>query len=366
MTREVTGATHIIALMSGNFVQRGEPALIDKVARTRMALKCGVDMVLELPVEYATGSADIFATGAVNILNATNIVDSLCFGSEAGDISAFSDIADVLNNEPEEFKILLKASLETGANYPTARALALAHYLNRDISFLNNPNNILALEYVRALKRTSSSIWPYTVTRTGSSYGSEEINGENASAAAVRAAIFSGNFEAAYNAMPEECVNILSDYSGNPHSIDDFSDALHYILRMTPKELLSSFADVTEGLENRIINNLGTHTITELINILKTKRYTYTKLQRALLHIILGITKKEQQKMPRYIRVLGFRKSAESLLTELTQRSDLPVITNAKSSPELLKRDIRCTDLYYMSESGELGREFTNPIVVEG
>lgn len=155
-TKEKTGDSNIIAIMSGNFTQRGEPAILDKVLRTKMALLNGVDMVLELPVEYATGSADVFAFGAIDIINKSNFIDTLSFGSESGDITAFSDIADVLNTEPEEFKTLLKMELGKGASYPVARALALSSYLNRDISFLNNPNNILALEYTRALKRTEA------------------------------------------------------------------------------------------------------------------------------------------------------------------------------------------------------------------
>lgn len=365
-TKEKTGDSNIIAIMSGNFTQRGEPALLDKVARTRMALLSGADMVLELPVEYATGSADIFAFGAIDIINKSTFIDTLSFGSESGDITAFSDLADVLNTEPDEFKTLLKMELAKGASYPVARAIALGSYLNRDISFLNNPNNILALEYTRALKRTDSSVWPCTIQRAVSEYNSEEMTGNISSATAIRKALAEGNTEEAFSALPESSKEIILKEMKVIPEIDNYSPALHYILRTKTAEEIAEYADITEGLENRIINNMGRKPISEIIDIIKTKRYTYTKLQRAILHIILGIKKSHQNTVSgvQYIRVLGFRKEKENLLTELSQKSSVPVITNAKSAEDYLKREITATDLYYMITSGEKGREYTNPIVV--
>ena len=363
-TRKITMANNVIAVMSGNFVQRGEPAMIDKVTRTRMALENGVDMVLELPVEYATSAADVFAGGAVDLLNRCNIIDGISFGSEIGDITAFSEIADVLNNEPEEFKKMLKTALNNGLSYPAARALALGHYLNIDISFLNSPNNILALEYVRALKRTDSKIWPYTVERVGSDYSEKELTEGFSSATAIREAVLRGDFEGAYENMPENCVKYLKEQYKFP-VMDDYSSALHYIIRTTSKEELSEIADVTEGLENRIRNNVGNKRISELIHIIKTKRYTYTKLQRALLHILLGLNASECKNVPvKYIRVLGFRKSKADLLGELTRKASLPVVTNIKPMASYFEKEIRATDIYYMTTTGEMGREYTNPVVV--
>ena len=365
-TKEKTGDSSIIAIMSGNFTQRGEPAILDKVLRTKMALLNGVDMVLELPVEYATGSADVFAFGAIDIINKSNFIDTLSFGSESGDITAFSDLADVLNTEPEEFKTLLKMELGKGASYPVARALALSSYLNRDISFLNNPNNILALEYPRALKRTESTVWPCTIQRVVSEYNSEEMTGSISSASAIRKAFADKNIEEALSALPESCGEILIKELKSIPDIDDYSPALHYILRTKSAEEISEYADITEGLENRIINNMGRKPISEIINIIKTKRYTYTKLQRAILHIILNIKKSDQNINDgvQYIRVLGFRKEKEHLLTELSQKSSVPVITNAKTAEDYLHKEIMATDLYYMITNGEKGREYTNPIVV--
>jgi predicted nucleotidyltransferase len=365
-TKEVTMADKVIAVMSGNFVQRGEPALLDKVARTRCALQNGIDMVLELPVEYATGAADVFAFGAVDLLNKTNIVDGLCFGTEAGNISDFSDIADILNDEPEQFKELIKQEMEKGITYPSARANALARYIDADVPFLSTPNNILALEYIRVLKRLHSKIWPYTIKRTANEFNSTELTGDISSATAIRTAFMNDDDDNAYKAIPENCHSIIRHNLEYIPTLNDYSGALHYILRTTTTAELTKYADVTEGIENRIKKNDINREISELINVIKTKRYTYTKLNRAILHILLKITRKQQDMTGgvKYIRVLGFRKESENLLAELTQKASVPVITNAKSSEDFLRTEARATDLYYMATTGETGKEFTNPIVV--
>lgn len=366
-TKEVTLASKIITVMSGNFVQRGEPAMMDKVSRTICALKNGVDIVLELPVEYATGAADVFAFGAIDLLNKTNIVDSISFGTETGSISDFSDIADLLNDEPEQLKSFIKEEMEKGITYPAARARGLARYIDSDdMPFLNSPNNILALEYIRALKKTNSSIWPYTIKRAVNSYNSKMLSGYISSATAIRTAFFKNDDQGAFSAIPENCHSIVSRYLDYIPTLDDYSEALHYILRTTPANELTKYADVTEGIENRIKKNDLNREISEIISVIKTKRYTYTKLNRAILHILLQITKSHQdiKNGVKYIRVLGFRRESEDLLAELTQKASVPVITNAKSSAEYLETESRATDLYYMATTGEVGREFTNPIVV--
>lgn len=365
-TREITMAKKVIAVMSGNFVQRGEPAMMDKVARTICALKNGVDMVLELPVEYATGAADIFAFGAVDLLNKTNVADSLSFGTEAGSISDFSDIADLLNDEPDDLKKYIKEEMDKGITYPAARAKGLSRYIDGDVPFINSPNNILALEYIRALKKTRSGIWPYTVKRAANSYSSSTLSGELSSATAIRTAFFKNDDEGAFRAIPENCHSIVSRYLDNIPTLNDYSEALHYILRTASAEDLTKYADVTEGIENRIKKNALNREITDIINVIKTKRYTYTRLNRAILHILLQITKEQQdtENGIKYIRVLGFRRESDDLLAELTQKASVPVITNAKSSEKFLRTESRATDLYYMTTTGEMGREFTNPIVV--
>lgn len=357
-TKNILGG-NIITIISGNFVQRGEPAMADKHTRAKMALLNGADIVIELPVEYATASADIFAFGAVGILNSCNIADYISFGSEAGKTEIFENIAHILNNEPEEFKEIIKSYIDTGISYPAARMNALKDYTGENIDFLNQPNNILGLEYIRQLKKLNSKIKPITVERIVSDYNSSELSGEISSATAIRQALKNKDYSSLLS-IPENCVEMLKNRI--IPSIDDYSQILSYILMTKTPSEIAEIADITEGLENKIINT-DFVTVTELVENLKSKRYTYSKLQKGLLHIILGITKEEQQKKPQYIRVLGFRKDKKELLSELTKKAKLPVIINVKENEELLKKEIIATDIYNIPLRKPKGLEYTTPIV---
>lgn len=350
----------IVAIISGNFVQRGEPAMLDKYTRTKMALLNGVSVVLELPVQYATGSADIFAKGAVAILNSSGIIDTLSFGSESGSADMFNDIAQVLNNEPLKFKNLLKNYLNTGLSYPAARGKALENFLNKSLEFLNKPNNILALEYVRQLKFSNSSIKPITVKRLASDYNSTELSGEISSASAIRTALLRNDISA-LSSVPENCINLM--HGKKIPVLDDYSHILSYVLCTVPPNELALYADVTEGLENRILNT-DFRTISELISKIKTKRYTYSKIQKAILHIILSITKEEQQKAPEYIRVLGFRRDKKYLISEMTEKASLPVITNVKNNESLLHKEILASDIYNILIDNKKSTEYTTPLII--
>ena len=365
-SKTLTKADNVIAVMSGNFLQRGEPAILDKQKRTYMALNNGIDMVLELPVKYSTGSADIFSFGAIDIINKSGIIDAVSFGSEQGDLELLSDIVDILTNEPEEFKSQLKFYLDKGKSYPVAREFALSEVLKADLSFINSPNNILAIEYLKALKLTDSKVKPYTIQREVNQYNQSQLSGKISSATAIRQAVTDNKLHLALEAIPPNCHRIFSDavYSHTPN-INGYSQALHYILRTSTPEQLSAISDITEGLENRILANCNTFLITDIIDRLKTKRYTYTKLQRALLHILLNIRKSDYQPagVP-YIRVLGFRKDKSNLLSELTSKSSVPVITNVKTHEQLMAKEIMATDLYYMTTTMERNAEYTNPIVI--
>lgn len=350
----------IISIISGNFVQRGEPAMIDKHTRAKMALLNGTSVVLELPVEYATASADVFAMGAVSILNSCGIISNLSFGSEEGKTEIFNIIADILNNEPDEFRLILKNNLKKGISYPSARNKALEEYTGQNLDFLNKPNNILGLEYIRHLKKTNSSIRPITIERIVSDYNSTTLSGEISSASAIRTALINKN-NTALSSVPENCIELIKNKS--IPVLNDYSQILSYILRTKTANEISSYADVTEGLENKIINT-EFNNISNLIEKLKTKRYTYSKLQKAILHIILGITKEEQLKSPNYIRVLGFRKDKKYLLSKLTEKASLPVIINVKDNEEFLKKEILATDIYNIASNNRKGMEYSTPIVI--
>ncbi len=351
----------IVVIMSGNFVQRGEPAMTDKHTRAKMALRNGVSLVLELPVEYATGSADVFAKGAVNILEKSGIIDTLSFGSEIGSTDIFYEISDILNNEPEPFKELIKSYLNKGLSYPSARSKALENYMSVNLNFINRSNNILALEYIRQLKKLNSSIKPVTIKRIVSEYNSTDLSGEISSASAIRSALIKKDITA-LNSVPENCIDIIK--SNKIPQLNDYTSILLYILCTKSSSEISQYADITEGLENRILST-DFNCIDELISKIKTKRYTYSKLQRAILHTILGITKEDQQADPEYIRVLGFRKDKKYLLKNLTEKASLPVIINVKKNENLLKREIAATDIYNIPLNKKRGLEYTTPLAIE-
>lgn len=365
-TRALTGADNIIAIMSGSFVQRGEPAILDKFSRTRMALTNGVDMVLELPVRYAAGSADVFAMGAVESLDKSGIVDALSFGTEAGDIELFKEAAELLADETEEFSQAVKEEMGNGISYAAARQAALTRVLSRDMSFLSLPNNILALEYLKALKKLKSSIMPVTVRREISDYNSTQLTGRISSAAAIRHSIFSGEWDTALAAVPADCRSMLKEvvFGKKPH-IDSYSEVLKYILRTKSADELAQIDDISEGLENRILAASDLPTVSEIADAVKSKRYAHSRVRRALLHIILGITKADAAKNVDYIRVLGFRRDKAYLVSELTQKAAVPVITNIKNAPaDLIRQELFATDIYYMPLSGETNKDYTMPMVI--
>lgn len=355
-----TAKDDVIAIISGNFVQRGEPAMLNKHIRTKMALLNGVSLVLELPVEYATGSADIFAFGAVNILNDCGIVNKLSFGSEEGRTDIFENVADILNNEPKLFKEYIKDSLNEGMSYPSARNIALEKYTGQSLEFMNKPNNILALEYIRQLKKIKSNIKPITVERIVSNYNSNELSGEISSASAIRTAILNNDYTA-LKAVPENSIDVIKGIK--IPVINDFTPILSYILRTKTAEEIAEFADVTEGLENRILNT-EYESISQLAENIKTKRYTYSKIQKALIHILLGIKKVDQLKKPQYIRVLGFRKDKKYLLSKMTEMAKIPVVINVKENEYFLKKEILATDIYNIPLNIKKGQEYRNGVVV--
>lgn len=367
-------AQKIIAVMSGNFVQRGEPAILDKFKRTKTALLNGVDLVLELPAVYSTSAADIFAYGAIDILNKSNIIDGVCFGSESGSLNALKEVCEILSNESTEFKKALSIELSSGVSYPKARLNAVQALLKKDLSFLNQPNNILALEYMKALKQLNSKIKPLTIQRELADFHSTNITSEIASATAIRNAIHEKSFNKMLNTVPENS-HIYYNANNFYPSINDYTTILHYLLRIKSKTELSEIADITEGLENRILKLANFSSITALMQALKTKRYTYTKLQRALLHIILDIKKTdvELKAANPYIKVLGFKRESSYLLSELCKKATVPVLTNLKNAEkqlskeafDFLKKELIISDIYNLFDNKQLSLDYTlAPIII--
>ncbi len=365
-TKALTDADNIIAIISGSFVQRGEPAVIDKFSRTKTALLNGVDMVLELPVQYAAGSADVFAYGAVDSLNKSGIIDVLSFGTEQGDIELFSEAAQLLANETEEFKRAIREELNTGQSYAAARLSALSKVLSRDMSFLSLPNNILALEYLKALIILKSNIKPVTVKRQVNGYNSIQMSGEISSAAAIRHSLKNDELDIALSAVPSDShKDIIKAVKEGIPDIDSYTNILKYILLTKTLEELRNIDGMSEGLENRILSAYNLSSVSKIADHVKSKRYAHSRVRRTILHILLNITKEDTARGAEYIRVLGFRKEKSHLVSELTKKSAVPVITNVKNAPEgLLNKEIFATDMYFLPIVKEKNKDFTTPMVI--
>lgn len=289
-------ANRVVVIMSGSFVQRGEPAIFDKWTRTAAALKNGADLVLELPVLFAAANAETFARGAVRLLTESGIVDTLAFGSENGNLQELQEAAKILANETEEFQRLLKELLGEGLSYPAARAKVLETLSQINSAILSKPNDILGLEYLKALDYYSSPIAPLTIRRKGD-YNSLSLSSGYASASAVRKALTEENSTEAMLHLPEnthDLYNKALSIGTAPVFWDTLMPALHYKLRTTSIEELKKIAEVTEGLENRILHSIDScYSFEEMMDFIKTKRYTRTKIQRILLHILLDIKESE-------------------------------------------------------------------------
>lgn len=383
--KEQTGCKNSIVVMSGSFVQRGEPAYFDKWTRAKCALLNGADLILELPVLFAAANAETFALGAVKILEECGMVDALCFGSESGDLNSMEEAAKLMLNETSEFQRLLKDNLDTGMSYPAARAKALETVSHISTEILSRPNHILGLEYLKALMRTNSSIRPYTIQRKGNQYDDPSLEGTFASAAAIRKGITENNIAEAFAQLPENIINLLTkeiSLGSAPAVWENLAGALHYKLRTTASKDLQEIAEVVEGLENRILHSIENgYSVESLIDFIKSKRYTRTKIQRILAHILMDIQKSEvdyflhRMHMP-YIRVLGFQKENADILGELTETAKCPVLTNLKKAPEQLDEDglhllaleKLATDLQALAAPNPLyrapNRDFTTPMAI--
>lgn len=360
----------VICVMSGNWTQRGGPALVDKHTRAQTALLGGADLVLELPLPCAISSAEGFARGGVSVLNTTGIVTHLCFGSECGDLVPLSRTAQVLDSEPY-FNNLHKG-LDQGLSFPVARQQAVQQLIGDDADCLSLPNNNLGVEYLRALNRLNSSITPVTVRREGAGHGQGPAGGF-ASASFLRQQISAGNWsEASPYLLPE----ILELLQNTPRS--DFRRAERAILcqlrRMSPDEL-AALPDCGEGLSNRLYQVIRQGTsLDEILTLVKTKRYTHARLRRILLWAFLGLTAEDRPENPPYLRVLGMNTTGRTLLRSMREQAAIPILTKpahvrnlSAEAQRLFEAESRATDLYgfCLPELSPCGLEWTkNPIII--
>lgn len=329
-TKRETDCDAIVVIMSGNFIQRGVPALFDKWIRTKMALENGADLIIELPLIYSTSSAEYFAQGSISLLDGLGVVSNISFGSDTTDIDTLKRIANVLYLEPENYKKLLQSEIKRGVSYPIARSNALKNFLKKEYDakyiadILLDPNNILGIEYLKALLYSNSMIKPLAIKRKGGDYNSTAIVDNICSATAIRELLEKNELKAVENVVPKETFDTINNEILNgraPMFLKNFENEIMYSLRKSTVEELRDIADVTEGLENLIkkASTIG-KTIDEIIDIIKTKRYTRTRIQRILLHTLLNVTKKDVEDYkynPQYIRVLGFTKTGEKVLSQI-------------------------------------------------
>ncbi len=395
-----TDADYTIIAMSGNFMQRGTPAMIHKYARAEMALKNGADLVLEIPSFYACASAEYYAHGAVSLLDQLGVVDCLCFGSECGDISVLTQIAEILAAEPTAYREYLTACLKQGHSYPTARSMALTAYLEDHCSSSKNsfysretkalfttPNNILGIEYIKALLTRNSSMKPVTIKRVGAQYHEQNLGLDYPSATAIRHAIHAahGTCQASVaEYLPDSVLDILEKTAKTiqPIQTDDFSQILLYKLLLQAPYGYEDYLDVNRDLSDKIRKMLFRfQSFSGFCNLLKSKDTTHTRLSRSLLHILLDIKTEDVERhktmdyVP-YARVLGLRKDATPLLSAIKEHSSIPLITKLADADnildgaalEMLHRDIQVSHIYNAVEAGKcaasIRNEYRTPIVV--
>lgn len=391
-SRKETGADYIIAVMSGDYVQRGEPAVLDKHTRARMALLSGADLVLELPFPFCCSSAEDFAASGTGVLDALGVTDTLSFGSESGDLENMKKAARFLAREPEEFRLALKDALAAGQSFPAARQTALSQVLGTDADrknkdqvpgadslgkpqvpgadslgkpqipgpnslgkpqipgtgslsdsgFLAQPNNILGIEYLKALRRLDSRIRPFTISRAGSGYHESSVEeGAFASATALRRLLREGDLSGLKNQVPPEILPLFSQ--GHFLFPEDCSQILNYAILMAQPGGYVRFNGFSKELSDRLACQAADGgSWNERILRLKTRNYTYTRISRALLSLMLNLTKEEADSWKDdfgpapFTRILGFRRTAAPLLSAVKKHSSIPIIAKAADAEKLL------------------------------
>lgn len=345
--KELSGCDGVLCIMSGNFTQRAEPTITDKYVRASMALNGGADIVVQMPTAYACSSAEIYALAGVKIANSFKNVTHISFGCECENFELLKELANYLADEPDEYKEALKKYLDEGNSIVLSRQKAIEQLVKEEkvtfsnitetIDALQKPNNILALEYLKALKRTNSKIEPVFVERGCSEYHSEDINGKDTSATAIRSRLLkTEKASSVKRLMPRFSYSLLKEHLkdfGLP-SLELFNDICMFKLKTSKKEAIKNIYDVSEGLENRFFEcSKDKKILNEVLLDVKSKRYTYTRLKRIVLRLVLDIEKStiekiyEIDKLP-YIKVLGFSSEKPELLSEVSADTDLIVRNN--------------------------------------
>lgn len=374
---ELGELTHTVAVMSSNYVQRGETALFSKWARAEMAVKNGIDLVIELPTMWSTSYAQRFAQGGVSLLNALGCVDMISFGSECGNVDELIECKNAIKSEVVEER--LKENLEMGLNYATARAEAIKTvYGNKFFGILEQPNNTLAIEYLNALDRLESKMIPMTIKRIGASHDSPMRANGIASASILCQMVLNGNNEWE-NYVPESVADIIHREEKNfsapcPNSRLEFS--ILCCMRQLRAEDIALSPDVSEGIEYRIHDAaLKASSLDELYQIAKTKRYSHARIRRIVLHAFMGFVADDYKSDPPYIKVLAMNDKGKEILKVAKETAKLPIVTRASDFDDLdeysrhvFALEDMCTDVYSLASPAifPCGREKTTGIYVLG
>lgn len=376
--RALTGASFVIVVMSGNFVQRGEPACTDKFTRAEWAIKAGADMVLELPTVYAVSSAERFALGGIRTLLGTGVVTDLAFGCEETDLDTLYQLCDILVTEPPAFREALRMHLKLGKSYARARFEALADYGVPEymLRAIEKPNNILAVEYLRAIRSYAPGIQPLPVPRVGSGYNDEELTGAYSSATAIRRALLAGNKDV-LSAMPSFVGGPLLYDAQFPITQDDISGLMLLAIRKMTPQALRGVADIGEGLENAIYKAVrASSTIDSLYEKIKSKRYTMAYCKRAAVNALLGVTADQVHDTVRmqdsvYLHVLAMSASAKSLLSLIGRACSAPLLmrnSDVMTCSDIIKcnlaTDALSTDILAYATGNDIPRDYTAPVIV--
>ena len=363
LAREKTGADFIVCVMSGSFTQRGLPALLPAHIRAEMALRCGADVVLQLPYALSVREAEYFALGGVHILHALGCVTHLSFGSETEDLHLLQTAAALLEQPDETLNEAIQHGLKQGLSYAAAQGRAVARRLNIDGKTLDAPNTALALTYLRALLRLNSPIVPVPILRD-QDYHAAELDAWP-SASAVRGAILRGDWQGVKSAVPEAALPVLQ--RGIRLGVcppDGLDGVLRYtLLNASPSEI-AGWPGVTEGLEQRILKAAETAVSREaLIAAVKTRRYTWGRISRALCHGMMGVKRADLPDVPDHARILGFRESARPLLRTM-QNSGFPLLTRPAKEPAAAL-DIRADELWQIGAGLPRGETYrAKPIII--
>lgn len=372
-SKQITRSDYSIAVMTGSFVQRGEPSFVDKWTKAKMAIDNGVDLVIELPFIFSVQSAEIFALGSIKLLNSLNIVDYITFGNELGSLADLDKIAQILIDEPPYLKQKLQEYIHKGNSFPMSRSKALKSFFDHykdDIEISENiqdilkmSNNILAIEYLKALTLLKSTIKPVSIKRIGNLYGDKYLNNTIASATGIRNSILNNGVEPIREYLPDKTFKSLKNYLHQYkefNSLNNYNQIIHYLLQIKDKKSLINIMDVESGLENRIVKKSTIYkNVDHLIQSISTKRYPKTRIQRILIHLMANLTKPLFDELlphhPSYIRILGSNEKGFQLLNKIKENSNLPIITkfadynqhNNLYLNKIISLDEMSTNLYF-------------------